>query len=374
MTSWLRKLPQMVGEPSVDIRARVRASLVGGAVGDALGASVEFLSWGEVQERFGGEGVSEYAAAYGRLGAITDDTQMTLFTAEGILRAYTRAMAKGICHPPTVVDHAYARWLLTQGGRSGRWKVDRESADGWLAGVEGLYSRRAPGGTCLSALAAAEAGTTRVPINDSKGCGGVMRVAPAGLMGARALMDPFVFGCDVAALTHGHPSGFLAAGALADLLARIVAGTEFAAALPSVLERLASEPGHEEVTRALKQAVASAAEDRRPRVETIERIGGGWVAEEALAIAVYVASCSSTFADGVLAAVNHGGDSDSTGAIAGNLLGAIHGYEAIPVAWLQALELRDEIEALADDWLACLWGDEPIDVQSPDWWARYPGW
>jgi ADP-ribosyl-[dinitrogen reductase] hydrolase len=97
------------------LHARIRGCLLGGAVGDALGAPVEFLSLAEIRRRFGPDGIRDYAHAYGRLGAITDDTQMTLFTAEGLLRAWVRGTVKGLYHPPGVIHHAYLRWLVTQG-------------------------------------------------------------------------------------------------------------------------------------------------------------------------------------------------------------------------------------------------------------------
>ena len=89
-----------------------------------------------------------------------------------------------------------------------------------------------------------------------------------------------------------------------------------------------------------------------PSPETVESLGQGWVAEEALAIAVYCALVSpNDFASGVRLAVNHSGDSDSTGAIAGNILGAKLGVGAIPDHWLSVLELRAELEVLAEDLL-----------------------
>src|SRR5690606_32842060 len=101
--------------------------------------------------------------------------------------------------------------------------------------------------------------------------------------------------------------------------------------------------------------------------EQVEALGGGWVAEEALAIALYCALVAEgDFAAGVRLAVNHSGDSDSTGAIAGNLLGVMLGEEAIPAAWLRELELRDVIEQIADDLFRAA-GGRDID------WQRYPG-
>jgi ADP-ribosylglycohydrolase len=215
-------------------------------------------------------------------------------------------------------------------------------------------------------------GTIDAPLNDSKGCGGVMRAAPAGLVGERA--DGFDLGCETAALTHGHPSGYLAAGALAALVARLLDGGDLGGALDEVAERLASRPAHEETLDALRAARELASGATAPGPEAVAALGGGWAAEEALAIAVYCALVAPDFATGVRLAVNHSGDSDSTGAITGNLLGVLLGLEAIPPRWLTALELRAEIEQLADDWIACFVSDQPVDVTAPEWWRRYPGW
>src|SRR5262245_49665760 len=131
--------------------------LLGGAVGDALGAPVEFHGIDAICSKYGPAGIADYDTAYARRGAITDDTQMTLFTAEGLLRAIARQHHKGICHPSSVIHHAYVRWLHTQGERS-RAPFPQEKMDGWLIGVEGLHARRAPGNTCLSAIRSEEMG------------------------------------------------------------------------------------------------------------------------------------------------------------------------------------------------------------------------
>ena len=92
--------------------------------------------------------------------------------------------------------------------------------------------------------------------------------------------------------------------------------------------------------------------------EAVESLGEGWIAEEALAISVYCALAAPDLESALLLAVNHGGDSDSTGSITGNLLGAIHGERAIPRRWLDALELREEIERMAEELHAACGGRE----------------
>jgi ADP-ribosyl-[dinitrogen reductase] hydrolase len=349
------------------ISERIAGCLLGGAVGDALGAPVEFLTRAAILDQFGADGITDFAEAYGRLGAITDDTQMTMFTAEGLIRAAVRQRTKGICHPPTVVHHAYLRWLRTQGEepRSDPFSGGGSEPDGWLVELEELWARRAPGNTCLAALRSGTMGTVEEPINDSKGCGGVMRAAPVGLC---APVEPFRLGCDIAAITHGHPSGYLAAGFLAQTIATLAAGGELDKALDGAEAELRRWEGSRECLAAV-DAARNAARTAEPTVEALEALGEGWVAEGALAIAVYCAAGSGSFENGVRLAVNHGGDSDSTGAMAGNLLGAMHGLREIPASWRQRVELHADLTQLASDIHRYLFTED-----SPTEADRYPGW
>jgi ADP-ribosylglycohydrolase len=346
--------------------------LLGGAVGDALGSPVEFSSIAEIRRKFGLAGVTDFPESntknlerHGRRGRITDDTQMTLFTAEGLLRSNSRWHEKGTCHPPSEVYQAYIRWLHTQGlsAKKSYFKKD----DGYLIKLQSLHRCCAPGNTCLSALESGVMGTIETPINNSKGCGGLMRVAPVGLFGDEK--GVFDMGCEIAATTHGHPTGYLAAGCLAYIVHRIIDGASLRDAIDGAGQLLSSKPGHEECSQAIEQALKFAKDGSlSPAPEIVERLGAGWVAEEALAISLYCACIGGhNFRRGVLLAVNHSGDSDSTGAITGNILGSLLGKKAIPSEWLEELELRHEIEELAQDLLAGFRDD-------PDWLEKYPGW
>jgi len=362
------------------VQGRFEGCLLGGAVGDALGAPVEFMKRNEILRRFGPKGIVAYVPAYGGLGTITDDTQMTLFTAEGLLRGWVRGCFKGITTYPGVTAHAYLRWLQTQGERS-RCKIDYGADEpGWLFQQRALHHRRAPGNTCLSALRAMPS-FGEPARNDSKGCGGVMRVAPVGLFAwhfrnKQSPQEVFNLGTELAALTHGHPTGQLTGGVLAVLTLALADGATLPDALTTAKACLRREPGHEETLDAIELAEELATGDM-PHVEAIARLGQGWIAEEALAIAIYCALVARNFKHGVILAVNHDGDSDSTCAIAGNLLGAMHGAKAIPDEWLEPLELRDVITELADDLYA--YRDWEIgeyvenDALNQRIWQKYPG-
>ncbi len=328
----------------------VAGCLLGGAVGDALGAVVEFASLDEIRSRYGPGGLSDFPAGGGR---ITDDTQMTLFTAEALIRARRRYEVRRIDHAEDELWWAYRRWLATQGeGPSG------PDGDDGLVEEPVLRHRRAPGNTCLSALAGNEPGFVDQPVNDSKGCGGVMRVAPVGLVALR----PSGLGIASAALTHGHPSGYLAAGAAAAIISRLRAGQRLRPAVEAAIDAVSAWEGHEETVAALQAACRLADREPVPTPEAVETLGQGWVAEEALAIAVYCALTGGTFAAAVLAAVNHSGDSDSTGAITGNLLGAAGGRSAVPEGWVAAVSERAVVEQVAGDLSACF---APTSGSSP---------
>ncbi|MBF6172524.1 ADP-ribosylglycohydrolase family protein [Nocardia blacklockiae] len=323
---------------------RVRGSLLGGAVGDALGWPIEFLQLDKIREWHGAAGVTGFLPQHDKQAPqqITDDTQMTLFTAEGLLRAAPGA------DPIPALHRAYLRWLYTQ-------QPDPELAvDGWLVGLPFLHAVRAPGNACTKGLRqqarnylAPHPFGTPGPVNPhSKGCGTVMRSAPFGLIEAGPEVA-FTTAARAAQLTHGHPTGYLAAGAFAALIDRVVHGTELATAVRETITQLATYPASAEAVAALERAVELADQPATP--EQVEKLGGGWVAEECLAIAVYCALAAPDPRTALLLSVNHSGDSDSTGATTGNLLGATHGLSALPLDWAGAVEGRDVLVQVADD-------------------------
>lgn len=340
-----------------------RGCLLGGAIGDALGWPVEFLQYDEILSKYGEGGITDLDLNGNSTAEITDDTQMTLFTAEGILRTETRINEQEICDAPSMVYFAYLRWLNTQGYP----KMEELDwiYDGWLYGIKELHNKRAPGNTCLTALLSGEIGSMDNPLNNSKGCGGVMRTAPAGLFFSKE--EAFRAAADFAALTHGHPSGYLSAGALAFIIASIIEGEDIEAAAQNSLRELAKYKGHEECTEAVKRAIELSHSQLKP-LEAIEKLGEGWIGEEALAISLYCAlKYKDDFKMALIAAVNHNGDSDSTGAITGNILGAYLGVNVIPQEWIEKVELKDVLIRVADDLLVRYETGKP-------WFSRYPGY
>jgi ADP-ribosylglycohydrolase len=350
-----------------DFRSRVRGCLVGGALGDALGAGIEFDSLEAIRAAHGEQGVTDLVPAFGRRGAVTDDTQMTMFTMEGLIRAHVRRET-GAWHPPTDVHRAYLRWATTQAD----WGPDeRDPHTGWLAREEWLYARRAPGRACLSGLGDDRMGTLAEPKNpESKGCGTVMRSAPFGLLVGWDPALVFQLAIECAAQTHGHPTGYLAAGAFAVVVHALAHAEALEAAVLRAIGLLAAHPGHEETTVALRRALG-AVRQGPPTAERVAELGEGWTAEEALSIGVYCALVAEDVRHGLLLAVNHSGDSDSTGSVCGNLLGVQHGDTALPPGWVAELEGRGTLLQLADDFAMEMTQAAELNAV-PAWLTRYP--
>ena len=355
-----------------------RGCLVGGAIGDALGYAVEFLSYPSIIAKYGKDGITKYDIKEGQKALISDDTQMTLFTANGILIGKTRTIIRGVgADPYCYVYSTYKDWLKTQG-----YKTECEHKYSWLLDVPELHHRRAPGNTCLTALQSKDMGTLDRPLNTSKGCGSVMRVAPFGLaFGHLENQNPQAFwnqSASIGALTHGHHMSHLACALMSSIIGRII----HIATLEDDLKELISGAIHdlknnihgfnhkEEFCHLMDEAVSLTDNDLSD-VENIKKLGEGWVAEEALAIAIYCACrYQNDPIEGIIAAVNHGGDSDSTGSIAGNILGAWAGISAFDEYWTRNLELNDVIIEIADD-LHFATVNEGEDAFNGNWERKY---
>ena len=333
---------------------RFRGCLIGGGIGDALGSPIEFMRLSAIKSAYGANGVQDLVLerATGK-AQISDDTQMTLFTASGLLWAAHRIRnEEDADYVPDGIYPSYMRWLYTQDGvernpeilKEQEFERDRVPK---IMSVPELFNCRAPGNTCLSALESGTMGEMAFPINQSKGCGGVMRVAPIGLFLSPTPHNAFMIAAEAAAVTHGHRSGQLPAGVLAFMIAEIADGKSLPQAFKDSYEFLITLWGHEETSGKLEEAVLLAGSDTAPET-AIRKLGEGWVAEEALAIALYCAFKEPDPLKALCMSVNHDGDSDSTGAICGNLLGAMHGLSAFPKEWIERLEISEFILEMAD--------------------------
>lgn len=356
------------------------ACLLGGAIGDALGAPIEFLKIDEIYSKHGENGVTDYVEFENNTGEFTDDTQLTLFTAEALLRAEHRAVLRGVGGAlPKMAHYSYLRWLHTQNIGINATNIqlsDNDLTSGWLVKQKELYKKRYPGNTCIETLSSGIMGTIENPINNSKGCGTIMRMAPVGLFYFGKNELAFNTACELAAITHGHPTGYLSAGVFASIIADLAVNIDLEIAIQQAVKILKKQNNHQETLATIEKSLCFFNKYQSNidniNAKTIEELGKGWIAEEALSIALF---CSliykNDFEKGVLLSINHSGDSDSTGSITGNLLGLINGIQKIPKKWITNLKHQTIVEEVAKDLHLQIKGDSTNEDE--DWCEKYPG-
>ena len=348
-----------------------RGCLIGGAAGDALGYAVEFMKLPEIIAKYGENGITEYDLTDGQ-AIFSDDTQMTLFTGCGLLNANTQG---GNVDYVNFVYRAYLDWVRAIYGY-GMEPDETDVSYTWLFRVPTMNHNRAPGNTCLTALKSGSMGTIENPINDSCGCGGIMRIAPVGLLfepGAKFTSEEIDrIGAGIAATTHGHEMGYIPAALLTRIINTIIYGENaplediIKASLDAVCKEFADAKTISELRSLVEKAIELAHSGKKD-TDAIAGLGEGWIAQETIAIAVY---CAVKYADdfeaGIIAAVNHDGDSDSTGSVAGNILGAYLGAEKIPAKFKENLEGMALILETADDLLR-----KEGDITDDRWAGKY---
>ena len=309
-------------------------SVVGLAIGDALGYPAEFRSREQILREIGPDGITDFiglqdprfsrpfiAGARQPPGTYTDDTQMSIAVARGLLES-------------------------TQADLEAQM---RAVARHFVAWAESPDNDRAPGNTCMTGCANLRAGVhwRTAGVANSKGCGSAMRVAAIGLL----------FGADLDAveriarasslLTHGHPAALEGAAAAALMVALALRGAAPAEMYREISRRCGGRsPDFDICFGEVPGRIA-----QPPEVVLIDREQGGlgesWVAEEAVASALYcVWRHPDDYRAAVLTAVNTDGDSDSIAAITGSVSGARLGLAAIPPKWVQEVENGDMLAAL----------------------------
>ena len=293
--------PPGAAVPPIDLRdvhLRARAAFLGLATGDALGATVEFLTAAEIRARYG---VHRNLVGGGwlrlRPGGITDDTEMSLLVA--------RALAEAGEFSRVAIADRLATWL-----KAGPIDVGNACRRGIRSYIVD--------------------GTLEVPPAAwNAGNGAAMRMLPVALftLGDDALLRRCALA--QARLTHHHP--------LSDAACILVGQLVQAACHGHPLAHLRA------------QVDAFVAEHPTFRFEPYGGLATGYVVDTLQTVFHHLFS-TSTLEEALVATVNQGGDADTTGAIAGMIAGALYGPAAFPRRWVRRLDraLLAELSALAD--------------------------
>lgn len=300
--------------------------LLGGALGDALGYPVEFEKVSQMSQDHDFDKIVDKLI-------VSDDTQMTLFTANALLLDGNLRINTWNC---------YQDWLETQ-FKQGKSELSHRPIS-WLMEYPEMYASREPGRTCLMTLMRGIPGDLNEPINQSKGCGALMRVAPLAFIDRE---DLYLVAIENSALTHGHQMSHIASAALVSLLRYISEGETLCDSVSLMrqdIKRIFMDSLEVKVFDDLLQQAIFASEKDFDDMEIISRLGEGWVAEETLAIALYCSlKYSNDLKKALRVAVFHDGDSDSTGSVTGQILGTLLGAKKLPQEEIKRLDLLEPL-------------------------------
>ena len=335
-------------------RSAYRGCLLGLAVGDAMGYSVDTKTWPQIQADYGPNGLLGYDLVNG-YADVTSHTQLAVFTCNGLLLGLTRGQVYGKMAP-------YVRYagLAQQEWAIGQRRYDQPQRNHcWVFRVPELRRRRCTDTRMVETLNRGKLGSLEEPVNKYDTPASIAAAAAVGLFADPNRLEPEEIdrlGAECVALTHGSPLAFLAGGAAAHLISRCLQEPdapltelveEALASLDTCFGREYAQTG--DVIALVRQAMAMTREDTLLPVDAMERLKCDTGAE-VLAGAVYAALiCQRDFDNAMIAAVNHSGRSAAVGCLTGAILGARMGEEALPEFYLECLEIAPVLREMADD-------------------------
>lgn len=328
-----------------------RGCLLGLAIGDAMGCTVDSKNWEEIQRDYGPNGLLGYDLQH-EYADVTSYTQLAVFAANGLLVGMTRAKAEAY---PRYVASALREWARSQQFRTGA-----EKTMCWVAQLPGLRRRLCMDTRMLDTLSRQNLGTPEHPANPFTSPSGMTAAAAVGLFFAPERMEPQqvgTLGAEAVAMTHGDPETFLAGAVLAYTIAGLLQdpdhplADQFTQAAQAVQGQFAGQYPQEAaaVAAKIRKAISLVKHtELTPREAMI--LLECTTASECLAGAVYASLIHpGNFDEAVIVAVNHSGRSSAVGALTGAVLGAKLGEEALPEFYLESLEPLDALRLLADD-------------------------
>ncbi len=336
------------------LQTSYRGCLLGLAVGDAMGYTVDARSWQEIREDYGPNGLLGYDLVNG-YADVTSYTQLAAFTCNGLLLGLTRGQMLGKMAPfVKYVEVAAREWAASQRP----WGRPRRTYC-WLLRKAELCRRHCMDTRMLDTLSREKVSTPEMPVNHFADPGGLTCAIGVGLFYHKDRMDQEEMdrlGAEAVALTHGSPTAFLSGAVLTHIISRQL--QDPSASLKKIaleaVEAMKEQFGHQysqayEVATLVRHAITYAESPMVTPVEVMERLGCQDSAQ-VLAGAIYACLVSSEdFDSAMIAAVNHSGRSAAVGAVAGAILGIRLGEEALPEFYIECLEPGEILQELADD-------------------------
>ena len=347
----------------------IQGCMLGMAVGDAMGAGVDNKSLEDIRADYGPDGLLGYDLANG-FAEVSSYTQVAAFALNGLLVAMTRGQLRMPFIPHITV-------ALKEWARSQYFPRETERRSCWLCREPQMRRRRIMDARTLDAFTRDMIGTPEKPRNSANGPGTLPAAAVAGLLFTPERMevsDVGTLGAQTVALTHGDPMAFLSGAALAYMVAGIIQDPQstleahFTNAAEAVAAQFANFPEAGLLCKKIKNAVHMAQDNTEEVMEKLECM----TASQVLCGAVYACmACGEDFDRAMIIAINHSGKSAAVGAVAGTILGARLGVEALPGFYLESLDAGSVLRELSTDFASSTPGKLTRRLFDDDWDRKY---
>lgn len=348
----------------------VRGCLLGMAVGDAMGHTVDAKSWAQITADYGPNGLLGYDLFEG-YADVTSYTQVAAFTANALLLGATRGKLLGRRGAPILyISTALREWSRTQQYSS----PERNYC--WLTSVPQIRRRFCMDNGLLDALSRQSLGTLETPVFQSVKPSCLPEAIPIALLAEQFDLDENgrdLLAAQAAVLTHGESEAFLSCAVLAHAFALVMEGRRdpqqiLQQTVDAVSLQFGSYPRLGRIWEVLQYALTLSRSETVSSQKAMELLGCR-TAPEVLAGALYACSvCQGDFDRAMITAVNHSGRSAAVGAVTGAVLGAALGEEALPDFYLDCLEPAGTLRTLADDMAQ---GGPNQGIYDDDWDRKY---
>lgn len=325
------------------------AILLGGCIGDAIGAPFKYRDVASIADFYPSGLVDKYCTYFSHQGGqISSNSQMTLFTLEGIVNALKSVGPGKIDNFDPFIKGAYSNWLLTQ-GHDNQFSNPSESA---LVRDTKFCSVRQPSQTCVDALSAMHPDIGHLsPQNAAKGCGAITRMSPIGMLGHRLswpTTKTFRLAENCAFMTHNDPVTASACGAYAVLIQYLCDGLSVVNGVSAVIRDFGSLSYHQDAMRPLALAKKLALGVIYPEY-AFQSLTNENTATSSLALAVYTTINCNSFEKAMYMAIAHNGNSPAVSSMVGTLWVASKGVNGISRELTETNELSNFPFKLASD-------------------------
>ena len=349
--------------------------LLGMAVGDAMGYTVDSRSLEEICRDYGPNGLLGYDLVNG-YADVTSHTQIAAFTANGLLIGLTQQRLKGQMAAPV----RYIGLALKEWSRSQHYCAPERNFC-WLSGVPEIKRRHSLDNRMLDVLFKGSLGTPEEPVSHYNHGGALTETIPIALLGDDLLLNSDRLdrlGAEAVAQTHGHPEAFISGAALTHALSLVLhdPGIPAEEVLQDTADAIQFQFGRDysqttKIWELLQLAKTLAQSDSVTPMEAMEQLSCRSAGEILAGVLYACMTCHGDFDTAIITAVNHSGRSATVGALTGAVLGAALGEKILPDFYLESLETTPILLELADD----MYNGCPMDMGSSlfdgDWDHKY---